>query len=344
MSLAAVLQAPAKIAAAIKKASRATGADFDYLLKTAARESSFKAQAKARTSSAAGLFQFIESTWLKMVKDRGGQFGLEALAGEIVERPGGRLAVPDSHARKHILALRHDPELAAMMAGEFTRQNAAYLSGRLGREPTKGELYIAHFLGAPQGARLVRLAETRPELRADVYFGAAARANRAIFYDGSRPRSIAEVYGVLTGSFGKGPPTEVAETRAEPPPVNGTWPLGGKVAALPQTTLRVAAEAATGGGAGSVGVWQTIVLPGRGSEGEATGEDTRGSYGEADDARRSRRRRGQAPRETAGLRLLPGEARRPASAAASAAKRVVLDSASFSFFGDDYWQRMTRGS
>ena len=41
----------------IRSASQATGADFDYLVQTAERESAFNARAQASTSSAAGLFQ-----------------------------------------------------------------------------------------------------------------------------------------------------------------------------------------------------------------------------------------------------------------------------------------------
>ena len=51
------------IVAALTSASRSTGADFDYLLSTAMRESSLKPQAKSKTSSASGLFQFIPGTW-----------------------------------------------------------------------------------------------------------------------------------------------------------------------------------------------------------------------------------------------------------------------------------------
>ena len=53
----------------IRQAARETGADFEYLAQTAARESNFDPQAQARTSSAAGMFQFIEQTWLGMMRN-----------------------------------------------------------------------------------------------------------------------------------------------------------------------------------------------------------------------------------------------------------------------------------
>jgi hypothetical protein len=49
---------------ALHQAATITGSDFDYLLSTATRESSLKPQAKASTSSAAGLFQFVGQAWL----------------------------------------------------------------------------------------------------------------------------------------------------------------------------------------------------------------------------------------------------------------------------------------
>jgi hypothetical protein len=47
-----------------------------------------------------------------------------------------------------ILRLRNDPTANAVMAGAFTRANSAFLSVRLGRSPSEGELRIAHLLGA----------------------------------------------------------------------------------------------------------------------------------------------------------------------------------------------------
>jgi hypothetical protein len=64
-----------QVTTAIRSASRATGANFDYLLNTAIRESSLDPKAQARTSSARGLYQFIESTWLTMIKEEGPKFG-----------------------------------------------------------------------------------------------------------------------------------------------------------------------------------------------------------------------------------------------------------------------------
>ena len=52
------------VVSALKNAAAATGSDFHYLLGTAMRESSLKPDARSHSSSAAGLFQFIDQTWL----------------------------------------------------------------------------------------------------------------------------------------------------------------------------------------------------------------------------------------------------------------------------------------
>ena len=183
----------------IAQAARATGADFDYLLQTAARESAFDARAEASTSSAAGLFQFIEQTWLGVMQRHGADHGYAHLAGQIEGDGNGRFSVADADSRQAILDLRFDPRAASLMAAELTAENGAVIENRLGRPASTGELYAAHFLGASGAASLIEAAEARPDQRADQLFPQAARANRAIFFEGGRPRTAAEVLSVLTG-------------------------------------------------------------------------------------------------------------------------------------------------
>lgn len=197
MSLIAQVNPPAAIRQAIASASELTGAGFDYLVKTAYRESAFKPGAKAATSSAAGLFQFIENTWLGTLKEAGDTFGLGKYAAKIQRVGTGRYAVSDPNTRSEILNLRYDPKIAAVMAGAFTQRNSEFLGEALGREPSGGELYIAHFLGPGEGARLIKAAGAEPNAMARDFFPKAARANKPIFYHEGQPRSIADVYRVL---------------------------------------------------------------------------------------------------------------------------------------------------
>ncbi|MTH99402.1 transglycosylase SLT domain-containing protein [Roseibium sp. RKSG952] len=196
-----VAEAPSiasRIEQAFQTASSTTGTSFDYLVKTALRESSFDPAAKARTSSATGLFQFIESTWLETMKEAGPRHGLDRYSDAIERTSSGRYHVSDPAMRQEILELRQDPEIASLMAGALTQKNADHLRTRLGREPSDGELYMAHFLGATGASRLIEAANANGQMRADVIFGKQAEANRPIFYhqDGSA-RTLGEVYEVI---------------------------------------------------------------------------------------------------------------------------------------------------
>jgi hypothetical protein len=185
----------ADVLAALKQASAATGTDFHYLLDTATRESGLKSSAKANTSSASGLFQFVEQTWLGMVKQHGAQYGLGSYAGQISQGSDGRYHVADASDRSAILALRNDPKVAALMEGEYANQCRATLKSDLGRNVCNGELYAAHFLGTDAAARLIRMKENQPNANAAAAFPAAADANQSVFYhaDGT-PKTAKEVY------------------------------------------------------------------------------------------------------------------------------------------------------
>lgn len=203
MTSIAPVEVPDTIAAALKTAARQTGAGFDYLVRTAFRESSMDSTASARNSSAVGLFQFVENTWMETVKTAGPKHGLGEAAAAITRSENGRYNVADPATRTAILALRTVPEASALMAGEFTRANGEKLESDLGRAPTDGELYIAHFLGAGGASQLIRLAATNPDASAAKSFPAAARANPSIFYSGDgKARSAAGVYRNLVSRHG----------------------------------------------------------------------------------------------------------------------------------------------
>ncbi len=196
----------ARVTGAIREAARVTGAGFEYLLKTALRESNFDPNAKAATSSATGLFQFIDQTWLGTVKGAGTELGYGRYADAITKTPSGRYVVEDPAMYREIMKLRLDPKANAVMAGAFTNQNAAGLSEALGRKPTDGELYVAHFLGAAGATKLITGAVKNPSAPAADAFPEAARANRTIFYDRGAPRSFAKVYQLLVSRHDLGAP------------------------------------------------------------------------------------------------------------------------------------------
>lgn len=186
------------VESAIQRASSATGVDFSFLMGTAKRESGYNPAAKARTSSASGLFQFVDQTWLSTLKKHGAKYGYARYADLIQQGLDGRYRVAGDEARKTVLGLKLDPHAASLMAGELASDHASYLRGRVGRSPTSGELYAAHFLGPQGSARLIEAVGNSPGASAAALFPDAAAANRSIFYREGRPATVSEVYANLT--------------------------------------------------------------------------------------------------------------------------------------------------
>ena len=178
------------VAGVIRTAATATGTNFGYLLATAKVESGLNPNASAKTSSAKGLFQFIDRTWLSTLKQAGPSLGYGKYAAAITQDANGQLSVSDPQMRQKIFALRSDPAANAAMAGAFTRTNATHLADRLGRPASEGELYMAHFLGANGASKLISLASQQPGASAAASFPRAAAANRSIFYDTQRQGAI----------------------------------------------------------------------------------------------------------------------------------------------------------
>jgi hypothetical protein len=209
-----------RVTAAIQLASARTGVQFDYLFNQARVESSLNPDAHARTSSATGLFQFIEQTWLGMVKQHGAEHGLGAEANAIQRGRNGHYYVSDPAVRRQILDLRRQPEAASAMAAEFASDNGRYIERRLGRPAEPVDLYLAHFLGAGGAARFLRAHDANPGASAASMLPAAARSNRAVFFnrDGSA-RSFAEIrshFADRMGGSGGSAMTPVRMTAAQP--------------------------------------------------------------------------------------------------------------------------------
>jgi hypothetical protein len=205
-----------RMTGAIRDAARVTGAGFEYLLNTALRESNLNPNARNKASSATGLFQFIDQTWLATVKQSGASLGYGKYADAISKTSSGRYVVNDPAVRNEIFALRKDPTANSLMAGAFANSNDKVLTERLGRQPTDGELYMAHFLGASGASRFIRAAEANPNGKAAALFPRAAHANSSVFYDKSgAPRSLRQVYAGLVSRHNViGNATQVADAQA----------------------------------------------------------------------------------------------------------------------------------
>jgi hypothetical protein len=176
----AVPGAAAGVVSAIRDASARSGMPFNVMLASAQMESGLDPKAQAGTSSATGLFQFIDQTWLDAVRQYGPQHGLSADAASIVRRDG-RLTVDDPAARQRILDLRKDPAVASMMAGDHLRAISDKLAVTVGRAPDATEIYLGHLLGSGGAAQLLQAVRTSPNQSASALLPAAAGANPTLF-------------------------------------------------------------------------------------------------------------------------------------------------------------------
>jgi hypothetical protein len=189
---------------AIRQASERTGVDFKFMLAKAQTESSLDPSIRARTSSASGLYQFIESTWLRTVRQHGAKYGLGEMANAI-EDDFGAARVRDPGTRRAILDLRFDPKIASSMAAEFAKSNHSQLEGALGTGVNSTDLYLAHFLGANGATRFLQNHRLDPQRIAAASFPEAAAANRNVFYEpnSGRARTFGQIYDMFSRKMGE---------------------------------------------------------------------------------------------------------------------------------------------
>jgi len=197
-----VKNVPPEIVSAIKQASYKTGVDFAYLIDQAHTESGFRADVKAKTSSATGLYQFIDSTWLATVKEYGARHGYNEFADKIQKDFSGRYFVPDAADKKMVLDLRKDAKAASLMAAELATANQNYLENRLKRNVSSTDLYFAHFLGAAGAAQFLDAMDKNPRQLATDINPQAAKANYNVFFDkNGKANSLEQVYSYFHNKF-----------------------------------------------------------------------------------------------------------------------------------------------
>jgi hypothetical protein len=191
------MRVPRELAATIVRAANVTKMDASLLMAIADKESSFAPRVKASTSSASGLFQFIESTWLRVMRDFGPQYGY-AREAKLIQGPEDKPVVEDAAERRKILDLRNDPYLSTVLAAEMLKKDAARIEASVGRPLSEGEIYLAHFLGPSDAERFIAKLIESPAYAAQKLLPKPARANRPIFYRGrgrkAKSLSIADVH------------------------------------------------------------------------------------------------------------------------------------------------------
>ena len=237
----------AAVRGAIARAAERTGVDFDYLLGQAQSESGLDPAAHARTSSAAGLYQFIDQSWLGTIKRHGAEHGL-GWAADAVQRVGGRWTVADPAARQAVFALRQDPDASALMAAASASENAGTLRSALGRAVNGTDLYFAHFLGPAGARRFLKAADADPGASAAALFPREAAVNHAIFFGkGGSPRSLGQVYAMMGRKLGNGAEAAFGDIdRGATLMADGTMPLTKAAPGSADAALQTAALTVTG--------------------------------------------------------------------------------------------------
>jgi hypothetical protein len=165
----------------IVRAGKVVGADPTLLMAVADKESSFSTSVQAKTSSATGLYQFIEQTWLGVVSEFGVKHGLAAET-KLIGKNGRQFFVSDTAERQRILDLRREPYLSALLAGEMLKRDTLRLEKAMGRHLTGGEIYLIHFLGPDAAQTFIETMEEKPDVKAAELLPRPAQANRPIFY------------------------------------------------------------------------------------------------------------------------------------------------------------------
>jgi soluble lytic murein transglycosylase-like protein len=161
------------IKAQIATHAKRAGEDPALMQAFAAVESDMNPQAKASTSSAAGLFQFIRSTWDSMVSRYSSKYGLEKNASPF------------------------NVEASSLMAAEYIKENKKIIAP-VKPNPNLTDLYLAHFLGA-SGAKAF-LAMPPDAIAANRFPGPASK-NQNIFYKDGKPLTAKQVYDNLSAKL-----------------------------------------------------------------------------------------------------------------------------------------------
>jgi len=245
-------------------ASKMVGVDPGLMATMAALESGFRGRVKASTSSASGLYQFIDTTWKAMLATYGSKYGLDP-------------NTPPS-----------DPRANALLGAEYIRENTEKLKQGLGREPTDTDIYLAHFLG-PNGA--LKLLSSKGDANAATLMPKAAAANKSIFFADGRPRTVSQVYAEIDRRVKAKRDMYAGDARSamgmDPGKANTPTPSIPGVTAAAGLGMPPAANdggSAGGMGAGTVGVMAPASMPtpsgtGSGFSGGGAAEPSLGSGG-----------------------------------------------------------------
>jgi hypothetical protein len=193
-----------EVLAAIRLGSIRTGVDFSFLMEVARVESNFDATARAPGSSATGLFQFRDAPWLETIQTFGADYGLQDYASRVVlidDKNHEQQPIVHDPLQLEVLALRLNPRLSTLLAAENIKRNLPYLSERIGHDPHRTDLYLAHYFGPSDAVLFLKTLDESPTTLAAALFPEAADRNPRVFRNRQQPRTVAELYQWFDSKF-----------------------------------------------------------------------------------------------------------------------------------------------
>jgi peptidoglycan hydrolase-like protein with peptidoglycan-binding domain len=194
-----------EVLAAIRLGSIRTGVDFSFLMELARVESNFDPAARAPKSSATGLFQFRVNDWLETIRTFGAGYGLQDYAAGVAlieESEHEQQSIVYDPLQQEVLALRLNPRLSTLLAAENVKRNLQYLTERIGREPGRTDLYLAHYFGPSDAVMFLKALDEAPTTLAAELFPQAAAQNPGVFQNRQQqPRTVAGMYRWFDSKF-----------------------------------------------------------------------------------------------------------------------------------------------
>lgn len=192
-----------EITRALYHAHLKTGVDFKLLVLKAIMESDYGRFNVAPNSSARGVFQYIESTWLVLMHRYGAKAGHAQYAEAISYNHKTKMAElkgTSRHLRGEILALRHDPKVSAIIKAYQVLEETDVIRGyKKGKKVTVTDHYIAHMLGLYVMKDFYQMVERRSiiapaKLSTNPHMREAAYTNKAFFFKRGKALTAAQSY------------------------------------------------------------------------------------------------------------------------------------------------------